>query len=318
MAQADGNGGPHTTAGSPTAAAASPTHSGSTLLDLPTFILAAREQAHRVVSRSPDPGRVERVPRLHRPARGVRRGRLRLHRPCGCSPTSRTRRCTGSWSWQCGAGGRGPAILRRAPEIRSRRLAFNRGVTFADAFAVATPVLASDGSPIAAISAAVAPQTGIVSTMSARSSGRQSPFSRHRPRLIPCKARGPAVALRRCPPARPLSPPRRSALGAQRRACTRRGRVVETGSRLSPLVLQGAPARDIAPRPAVAAALAHASIDLQQQEGCVVGAVARWLGVGKQCVDDVVQRPGGFGEDGREVGKGGFGIGAGVSMSPSV
>ncbi|MER7834326.1 hypothetical protein ABTY98_00030 [Streptomyces sp. NPDC096040] len=30
------------------------------------------------------------------------------------------------------------------PEIRSCRLAFNRGVTFADAFAVATPLLASD------------------------------------------------------------------------------------------------------------------------------------------------------------------------------
>jgi DNA-binding IclR family transcriptional regulator len=48
-------------------------------------------------------------------------------------------------------------FLAKLPEIRSRRLAFNRGVTFADAFAVATPLLASDGSPIAAISAAVDP-----------------------------------------------------------------------------------------------------------------------------------------------------------------
>ncbi|WP_323181388.1 IclR family transcriptional regulator C-terminal domain-containing protein [Streptomyces sp. NBC_00154] len=48
-------------------------------------------------------------------------------------------------------------FLVELPEIRSRRLAFNRGVTFKDAFAVATPLLASDGSPIAAISAAVDP-----------------------------------------------------------------------------------------------------------------------------------------------------------------
>ncbi|MFJ8075716.1 hypothetical protein ACIQ7Q_17675 [Streptomyces sp. NPDC096176] len=61
---------------------------------------------------------------------------------------------------RCGAGGRGSAILRRAPRVRSRRLAFNRGVTFADAFAVATPLLASDGSPIAAIGAAVDPAEG--------------------------------------------------------------------------------------------------------------------------------------------------------------
>ena len=46
-------------------------------------------------------------------------------------------------------------FLAELPEIRSRRLAFNRGVTFADAFAVATPLLAPDGSLIAAISAAV-------------------------------------------------------------------------------------------------------------------------------------------------------------------
>lgn len=48
-------------------------------------------------------------------------------------------------------------FLAELPEIRSRRLAFNRGVTFADAYAVATPLLASDGSPVAAISAAVDP-----------------------------------------------------------------------------------------------------------------------------------------------------------------
>jgi DNA-binding IclR family transcriptional regulator len=46
-------------------------------------------------------------------------------------------------------------FLAELPEIRSRRLAFNRGVTFADAFAVATPLLAPDRSLIAAISAAV-------------------------------------------------------------------------------------------------------------------------------------------------------------------
>ncbi|MBV8520967.1 MAG: helix-turn-helix domain-containing protein [Acetobacteraceae bacterium] len=46
-------------------------------------------------------------------------------------------------------------FLAELPEIRSRRLAFNRGATFADAFAVATPLLAPDGSLIAAISAAV-------------------------------------------------------------------------------------------------------------------------------------------------------------------
>ena len=46
-------------------------------------------------------------------------------------------------------------FLTELPEIRSRRLAFNRGVTFGDAFAVATPLLAPDGSLIAAISAAV-------------------------------------------------------------------------------------------------------------------------------------------------------------------
>ncbi|SFG93988.1 SpoIIE family protein phosphatase [Streptomyces mirabilis] len=48
-------------------------------------------------------------------------------------------------------------FLAELPEIRSRRLAFNRGVTFKDAFAVATPLLASDGSPTAAITSAVDP-----------------------------------------------------------------------------------------------------------------------------------------------------------------
>ena len=46
-------------------------------------------------------------------------------------------------------------LLAEVPEIRSRRLAFNRGVTLPDAFAVATPLLAPDGALIAAISAAV-------------------------------------------------------------------------------------------------------------------------------------------------------------------
>lgn len=46
-------------------------------------------------------------------------------------------------------------FLAELPEIRSRRLAYNRGFTFPDAFVVATPLLAPDGSLIAAISAAV-------------------------------------------------------------------------------------------------------------------------------------------------------------------
>jgi DNA-binding IclR family transcriptional regulator len=46
-------------------------------------------------------------------------------------------------------------FLAELPEIRSRRLAFNRGATLGDAFAAATPLLAPDGSLIAAISAAV-------------------------------------------------------------------------------------------------------------------------------------------------------------------
>ena len=46
-------------------------------------------------------------------------------------------------------------FLAELPDIRARRLAFNRGVTLGDAFAVATPLLAPDGGLIAAISAAV-------------------------------------------------------------------------------------------------------------------------------------------------------------------
>jgi DNA-binding IclR family transcriptional regulator len=46
-------------------------------------------------------------------------------------------------------------FLAELPDIRSRRLAFNRGATLPGAFAVATPLLAPDGSAIAAISAAL-------------------------------------------------------------------------------------------------------------------------------------------------------------------
>jgi DNA-binding IclR family transcriptional regulator len=46
-------------------------------------------------------------------------------------------------------------FLAELPEIRSRRLAFNLGITLTDACAVATPLLAPDGSLIAAISAAI-------------------------------------------------------------------------------------------------------------------------------------------------------------------
>ena len=53
---------------------------------------------------------------------------------------------------QVGAVGQ---FLAELPEIRSRRLAFNRGATFPDAFVVATPLLAPDGALIAAITAAV-------------------------------------------------------------------------------------------------------------------------------------------------------------------
>jgi DNA-binding IclR family transcriptional regulator len=46
-------------------------------------------------------------------------------------------------------------FLTELPEIRSSRLAFNRGVTIADAFVVATPLLTRDGQLIAAVSAAI-------------------------------------------------------------------------------------------------------------------------------------------------------------------
>jgi DNA-binding IclR family transcriptional regulator len=46
-------------------------------------------------------------------------------------------------------------FLAELPDIRSRRLAYNRGVTLSDAFAVATPLQAPDGGLIAAVSAAV-------------------------------------------------------------------------------------------------------------------------------------------------------------------
>ncbi len=46
-------------------------------------------------------------------------------------------------------------FLNELPDIRSRRLAFNRGATVDKIFAVATPLLAPDGSLIAAITAAV-------------------------------------------------------------------------------------------------------------------------------------------------------------------
>jgi DNA-binding IclR family transcriptional regulator len=48
-------------------------------------------------------------------------------------------------------------FLAELPEIRARRLAFNRGATLADAFTVATPLLTPDGRLIAAISAGVDP-----------------------------------------------------------------------------------------------------------------------------------------------------------------
>ena len=46
-------------------------------------------------------------------------------------------------------------FLTELPEIRSRRLAFNRGATVPGAFVVATPLLAPDGGLIGAISAAL-------------------------------------------------------------------------------------------------------------------------------------------------------------------
>jgi DNA-binding IclR family transcriptional regulator len=46
-------------------------------------------------------------------------------------------------------------FLAELPEIRSRRLAFNRGATLPGAVAVATPLLAPDGSLIATVSAGI-------------------------------------------------------------------------------------------------------------------------------------------------------------------
>ena len=48
-------------------------------------------------------------------------------------------------------------FVAELPAIRSTRLAFSRGATFADAFVVATPLLTRDGRLIASISAAVDP-----------------------------------------------------------------------------------------------------------------------------------------------------------------
>ncbi len=46
-------------------------------------------------------------------------------------------------------------FLTELPEIRSRRLAFNRGATIADSMVVATPLFTRDGRLIAAVSAAI-------------------------------------------------------------------------------------------------------------------------------------------------------------------
>ena len=79
---------------------------------------------------------------------------VRPERPC--SQTSPTTRCTAfSISRAPSRRARSDNSSPSFPDIRLRRLAFNRGVTFEDAFAVATPLLAPDGSLIAAISAAV-------------------------------------------------------------------------------------------------------------------------------------------------------------------
>ncbi len=48
-------------------------------------------------------------------------------------------------------------FLAELPEIRARRLAFNRGATLADAFTVATPLLTPDGVLVASITAGVGP-----------------------------------------------------------------------------------------------------------------------------------------------------------------
>jgi DNA-binding IclR family transcriptional regulator len=48
-------------------------------------------------------------------------------------------------------------FLAELPDIRARRLAFNRGATLSEAFVAATPLVTPDGDLIAAISAAVDP-----------------------------------------------------------------------------------------------------------------------------------------------------------------
>jgi DNA-binding IclR family transcriptional regulator len=48
-------------------------------------------------------------------------------------------------------------FLAELPEIRAGKLAFNRGATLADAFTVATPLLAPNGALIASITAGVGP-----------------------------------------------------------------------------------------------------------------------------------------------------------------
>ncbi len=73
-----------------------------------------------------------------------------------CSPTSPMTRCTASWmspvpSMRATCGSSSPNSPRSAPA----NWPFNCGVTIADAFVVATPLLARDGRLIAAISAAL-------------------------------------------------------------------------------------------------------------------------------------------------------------------
>ena len=149
------------------------------------FILAfARQQTGRGVIGPPVRRRVEQGPRMQRPRRRPGRRRHRLHRLRGSGVTGphvrrphprppsplhergwqdlarqRPRRGDAPPPRPCRAraGRRGAAVPRRAPRDPPRRLAFNRGATFADAYVVATPLLAPDGTFIAAISAAVDP-----------------------------------------------------------------------------------------------------------------------------------------------------------------
>jgi IclR family acetate operon transcriptional repressor len=147
------------------------------------FILAAR--ANKLAAVSLDHrfvAELAQAARLHRPRRGARRGRHRLHRPRRrriTQPHIRRPHPRPSPALYQRAGktllanvpddevyrlldlaspqqaGEVRQFLAELPEIRCRRLAFNRGVTFGDAFAVATLLLTPDGSLIAAISAAV-------------------------------------------------------------------------------------------------------------------------------------------------------------------